>query len=135
VWLGKDKVELHYFGVGHTTGDVVVYHPGERVVFLGDQYFGSRPQLIHSNKNGNSFQHVKTLRKMLETLEAEIFLSGHSDPVGREEIEQHIQAMVEMQEKVNASVSQDKSLEETLKEFEENESRLVTSIYNEISAQ
>ena len=43
--------------------------------------------------------------------------------------------MVEMQEKVNASVSQDKSLEETLKEFEENESRLVTSIYNEISAQ
>jgi cyclase len=25
VWLGKDKVELQYFGVGHTTGDIVVY--------------------------------------------------------------------------------------------------------------
>ena len=135
IWLGKDKVELHYFGVGHTTGDAVVYFPDERIAFLGDQYFGSRPQLIHSNKNGNSFQHVKTLRKMLETLDAEIFLSGHSDPVGRKEIEEHIQAMVEMQEKVNASVGQDSSLEETLQEFEENESRLVTSIYNEISAQ
>jgi len=135
IWLGKDKVELYYFGVGHTTGDVVVYHPEDKVAFLGDQYFGSRPQLIHSHKNGNSFEHVKTLTKMLETLDAEIFLSGHSDPVGREEIEKHIQAMVEMQGQVNASVSQEKSLEETLEKFDESEARLVTSIYNEISTQ
>ena len=56
VWLGKDKVELHYFGVGHTTGDAVVYFPEDKIAFLGDQYFATRPQLIHSNKNGNSFR-------------------------------------------------------------------------------
>ena len=72
---------------------------------------------------------------MLEKLDAEIFLSGHSDPVGREEIEKHIQTMVERQNKVKELVSQGKSLEETLKEFNENESRLVTSIYNEITEQ
>ncbi len=86
VWLGENKVELHYFGIGHTTGDIVVYYPEEKVAFLGDQYFSDRPQLIHSNKNGNSFQHVETLNKMLETIDAETFFSGHSDPVGREEI-------------------------------------------------
>ncbi|MDF1576136.1 MAG: MBL fold metallo-hydrolase [Bacteroidales bacterium] len=133
IWMGEDKVELHYFGVGHTTGDIVVYHPEDKVAFLGDQFFSGRPQLIHSNKNGNSFQHVLTLTKMLETLDAEVFLSGHSDPVGRGEIQQHIRQMADRQDKVRELISQDKSLEETLKEFDENETRLVTSIYQEIT--
>jgi glyoxylase-like metal-dependent hydrolase (beta-lactamase superfamily II) len=132
LWLGKDKVELHYFGVGHTTGDAVVYCPKDKVAFLGDQYFSSRPQLIHSNKSGNSFEYVKTVTRMLETLDAETFLSGHSEAVGRAEIERHIQAMVERQNKVKELISQDLSLEDTLGKFEENEARLVTSIYNEI---
>ena len=133
IWLGKDKVELHYFGAGHTTGDIVVYHPEDKIAFLADLYFGSRPQLIHSNKNGNSFEYVKTLTKMLETLDAEVFLSGHSDPVGRGEIENHIQVMVDRQNRVKELVSQGKTLEEILLEFNENEARLVTSIYNEVS--
>jgi cyclase len=135
IWMGKELIELYYFGTGHTTGDIVVYHPEDRVAFIGDLYYSGRPQLIHSNKNGNSFEYVKTLTKMLETLDAEIFLSGHSDPVGRDEIKKHIQEMVERQNKVKELVSQDKTLEGTLVEFDENESRLVTSIYNEITNQ
>lgn len=135
IWLGKDKVELYYFGVGHTTGDIVVYHPKDKIAFMGDQYFATRPQLIHSNKNGNSFEYVKTVTRMLETLDAETFLSGHSDPVGRAEIEHHVQVMVERQKKVKEFISQDLSLEQTLEKFDANEARLVTSIYNEIKGQ
>lgn len=135
IWLGKEKVELHYFGVGHTTGDIVVYHPAQKVAFIGDLYFSGRPQLIHSNKNGNSFQYVLTMAGLLESIDAESFVSGHSEPVGREEIQKHIQVMVERQNKVKALVSQGKSLEETLSEFDEDESRLVSSIYNEITQQ
>jgi len=135
IWMGKELIELHYFGIGHTTGDIVVYHPEHKLAFIGDLYFSGRPQLIHSNKNGNSFEYVKTLTKMLETLDAETFLSGHSGPVGRDEIKKHIQEMVERQNKVKELVSQDMTLEETLVEFDENESRLVTSIYNEITNQ
>ncbi len=75
VWLGKDLVELHYFGIGHTSGDIVVYYPKDKIAFLGDLYFSGRPQLIHSNKNGNSFEYVKTLTEMLETLDAETFFT------------------------------------------------------------
>ena len=92
-------------------------------------------QLIHSNKNGNSFEYVKTVTKMLEILDAEIFASGHGDPVGRDDIKKHIQVMVERQNKVKELVGQGKTLEEVLGEFDENESRLVTSIYNEITEQ
>ncbi len=135
LWLGKDKVELHYFGVGHTTGDIVVYCPQEKIAFLGDQYFQERPQLIHSQKNGNSFEHVQTLTKMLNTLDAETFLSGHGTPVGRSDIEKHIQTMIARQTKVKTLMDQDKTMEEVLAAFGENESRLVTSIYNELAGQ
>jgi cyclase len=135
LWLGKDKVELHYFGVGHTTGDIVVYCPEEKIAFLGDQYFQERPQLIHSQKNGNSFEHVKTLTKMLNTLDAETFLSGHGAPVGRSDIEKHIQTMIARQTKVKTLMDQEKTMEQVLAVFGENESRLVTSIYNELAGQ
>ena len=39
VYLGSKKVELWYFGVGHTTGDIVVYFPEEKTAFIGDQVF------------------------------------------------------------------------------------------------
>jgi glyoxylase-like metal-dependent hydrolase (beta-lactamase superfamily II) len=135
LWLGKDLVEFHYFGIGHTTGDAFVYFPEEKVAFIGDMFFTDRPQLIHSIKNGNSFQYVQTMERMLETLDAQIFLSGHSDPAGRSEIRDHLKQMVERQNKVKELISQGRSLEDTLESFEENEARLVTSIYNEVKGQ
>lgn len=64
------------------------------MAFIGEKYFNTGSQLIHSNKNGNSFKHVLTLTKMLETLDADTFLSGHNDPVGREAIFKHIQVTI-----------------------------------------
>jgi len=90
VYLGSKKVELWYFGVGHTTGDTVVYFPEEKTAFLGDQIFLTRPQLIHSYKGGNSFEHVKTLTRMLQTIDAEKFCSGHSEMTSRKEIRSHV---------------------------------------------
>jgi glyoxylase-like metal-dependent hydrolase (beta-lactamase superfamily II) len=132
IYLGSKKVELWYFGVGHTTGDAVVYLPEEKTAFIGDQAFVGRPQLIHSYKGGNSFEHVKTLTKMLENIAAEKFCSGHSDIISRETIQKHIAEMKTRQEKVGSLIQKGKTLEEIKKEFSENESRLIESIFNEI---
>lgn len=134
IYLGSKKVELWYFGVGHTTGDLVVYVPEEKTAFLGDQLFLTRPQLIHSHKGGNSFEHVATLSRMLETLDAEKFCSGHSEICSREDIQQHLIQIQELQKKVMAMAEQNKSLDEVIGNFKENEARLVTSVYNEVKA-
>jgi cyclase len=39
---GKD-VEAHYFGRGHTSGDVIVYFPAERTIHTGDLFLNVRP--------------------------------------------------------------------------------------------
>lgn len=132
IYLGSKRVELWYFGVGHTKGDTVVYFPEEKTAFLGDQIFIGRPQLIHSYKGGNSFEHVKTLTKMLETLKAERFCSGHSDPIDRSAVKHHIEEMKKIQERIKSLAGQGKSLEEVKKEFEENQARLVEAIFNEV---
>ena len=133
IWMGKERVELHYYGKGHTAGDIIVFVPDEKVAFIGDLFFQDRPQLIHSNKEGNSFEYVQTLSEILEDLDAEIFISGHSAPAGRSEMEKHIQAMEMRQKKVKELMGEGLNLEEVLSHFDENESRLVTSIYGEIS--
>ena len=132
IYLGSKKVELWYFGVGHTTGDIVIYFPEEKTAFLGDQIFLTRPQLIHSHKGGNSFEYVKTLARMLETLDAEKFCSGHSEMTDRSGIRKLITQMKERQDKVRALLKKGKSPEEIKGEFGENEARLVETICNEI---
>jgi len=110
VYLGSKKVELWYFGVGHTTGDAVVYFPEEKIAFIGDQIFLTRAQLIHSYKGGNSFEHVKTLTNMLQTIDAEKFCSGHSEMTDADGIRNHIDQMKKRQEKVKALTENGKNV-------------------------
>lgn len=135
IYLGSKKVELWYFGVGHTTGDTVVYFPEEKTAFLGDQIFLTRPQLIHSYKGGNSFEHVKTLTKMFETIDAEKFCSGHSEMADRAAIKSHIAQMKKRQEKVQTLISDGRNSEEIKNEFTKEEGKLIETIYKEIKPQ
>ncbi|MGB2862666.1 MAG: MBL fold metallo-hydrolase [Sedimentisphaerales bacterium] len=132
IHLGSKTVELWYFGVGHTTGDAVVYFPEEKTAFIGDQIFLTRAQLIHSYKGGDSFEHVKTLTKMLDTIDAEKFCSGHSEMTNRAGIENHIGQMKKRQEKIRALIAKEKNTEEVKGEFEQSEARLIETICNEI---
>jgi glyoxylase-like metal-dependent hydrolase (beta-lactamase superfamily II) len=130
--MGNQTIEMYYFGTGHTTGDIVVYFPEEKTAFIGDQVFKGRPQLIHSYKGGNSFEHVKTTRKMLETIDAEKFCSGHADIMTRADIEQHLEEITAFQQKVKMLVDEGKTLEEARAAFDENEARLLESFYGEL---
>jgi len=131
--LGAAPIELWYFGAGHTRGDTVVYIREAKIAFLGDQFFAGRPQLIHVPKGGNSFEHVKTLRKMLDTLDATTFCSGHTAPVDRAAIMKHIAEMEERQAKVKALIEQGKTPEEAKAAFPGNEAALVQTIWNELT--
>lgn len=134
LYLGSKKVELWHFGIGHTTGDTVVYFPEEKTAFIGDQIFLARAQLIHSYKGGNSFEHVKTLSRMLEAIDAEAFCSGHSDITDRAGVKRHIEQMKARQAKVRALAEQGKSVEEIQREFDPSQSRLIETICREVSA-
>jgi cyclase len=111
---GSTRVELLYFGPGHTNGDAIVYLPVEKVVFMGDLFFNTRDQLIHLHKNGGSLGLVKVLKAVLN-LDAEVFLHGHGNPVTKADIRKHIQSIEDRQARVQALVKGGKTLGEVKK--------------------
>ena len=110
------QVELRHFGPAHTDGDLVVWLPAERVAYVGDLLFIGRDPLIHRHKNGTSFGLVSTLKKLLE-LDADSYVSGHAEPVGKAEIRKLIASLETTQEKVRVLVAQGRSLDEVKAAF------------------
>ncbi len=134
VYIGAKRIELRHFGTAHTTGDAVVYFPEEKTAFVGDMIFLSRPPLIHAFKGGNSFGAVKAIEKMLETLDAERFCSGHSDIAGRDGVTTYVAGLKDRQEKIRGLMKKSRTLDEIKKAFAGNESALVEIIFNEIKS-
>ncbi len=131
--LGADQVEIHHFGVGHTTGDAVIYFPEEKAAFVGDQIFFDRPQLIHAYKGGDPFGHVKNLKLMLKTLDAEQFFSGHGDVTDRDGIRAHADAMTDRIVHVQTLTEKGAALEEIRQGFPEDEHELVEIIHKAVT--
>jgi len=114
--FGDKTVKLFHFGPAHTSGDVVVYFPEEKVAFIGDLLFLGRDPLIHRHKNGNSFGLVKTLKSILK-LDADTFIHGHGDIASPSDVEGVIKSLEEKQTKIKALIKEGKSLEEIKKFF------------------
>jgi len=135
ILLGTKKVELWYFGRGHSTGDIVVYFPEEQTAFIGDQVFLGMTPGVYSEIGGDTFEHVKTLNKMMDTLDAEQFISGHCDSIlSRADIWTYIDGVRKKQEKVRELLDQGHSLEEVKNKFPENDRYLIESMYSEIKS-
>ena len=116
LYSGEKAIKLFHFGPAHTSGDVVVYFPDEKVAFLGDLLFLGRDPLIHRHKNGSSFGLVKTLKNILK-LDAYTFVHGHGDIASRSDVEGIVKSLEEKQTKIKTLIKEGKSLEEIKKIF------------------
>jgi cyclase len=114
IQTGQAEINLKYFGRAHTDGDAVVFFPKERAAICGDLIFVGRDPLIHRQKNGSAKGVIEVLKKIL-ALEADTFLNGHADPIGRAELQMIIDQLEEKAAKVKELYSAGKSLEEVKK--------------------
>ena len=110
------RMNLLHFGPAHTSGDLVAYLPDQKIAFVGDLVFIGRDPLIHRQKGGTSFGLVQTLQKIL-ALDADTFISGHSDPLTKADIQGLLASIEEKQAKVKALIQQGKSLDEIKSAF------------------
>jgi glyoxylase-like metal-dependent hydrolase (beta-lactamase superfamily II) len=116
LFVGDTEVQLRYFGPAHTSSDVVIYIPAEKVAIVGDLVFVGRDPLIHAGKHGSSFGLVSVLKALLE-VDADLFLSGHAEGVDKKAIEALIAQIEQKQAKVKALVAQGKTLAEVREAF------------------
>lgn len=110
--IGGVNIKLFHWGQAHTSGDLVVFLPSQKVVFTGDIIAVNRPDpLIHLEKNGSSEGWIET-GKGTAALDADVFVPGHGAVQTKAEIEERVKRTEVKRAKIKDLVSQGKSLEE-----------------------
>ena len=107
------RLVLIHTGPAHTDDDLIVYLPRQKVVYAGDLLapdIGPYPG-IHLNKHGSSLGWMASVRAML-ALDADVFVSGHGDPLTRAEVRVRLQAAERRRAEIVALVARAKSLAE-----------------------
>jgi cyclase len=79
LFSGNDRIELFYFGRGHTNGDAWVLFPALRVVHAGDIFSGKNLPLLDANNGGSGVQIGDTLAKAADSIKnVDTIITGHS---------------------------------------------------------
>jgi glyoxylase-like metal-dependent hydrolase (beta-lactamase superfamily II) len=106
------KFELLHWAPAHTSGDLVVYLPSEKVVFTGDIIAAQLPDpLIHLEKHGSSEGWIATAKGTV-ALNAEDFVPGHGNVQTKGDIQARLTKAEEKRARIKELVAQGKSLDE-----------------------
>jgi cyclase len=60
---GPDRIDLYYFGRGHTNGDLVVVFPEKRVAYFGDLFPSKAAPVIDTANGGSGVAFPETLSR------------------------------------------------------------------------
>ena len=79
IGTGADRIDLYYFGPGHTNGDAFVVFPALRIMHAGDIFARKAVPLIDP-ANGGSMRHVsETLMKAHDGIKnVDTIINGHT---------------------------------------------------------
>jgi cyclase len=85
VYYGPTRVDFHWPGRAHTSGDALVYIRSERVLFMGDiGFFGVTPL------NGSGFiqDWIKVCDGVMQDPQVEIIVPGHGPVGGKKDLQE-----------------------------------------------
>jgi glyoxylase-like metal-dependent hydrolase (beta-lactamase superfamily II) len=76
---GEDRIELRYFGRGHTNGDAWVFFPALKIVQTGDIFSGKNIPLLDAINGGSGLEIGKSLENAYKNLNgADTIITGHN---------------------------------------------------------
>lgn len=106
------KIELYHWAPAHTSGDLIVFLPSEKIVFTGDIIAAQLPDpLIHLEKHGSSEGWVTTAKAVV-ALSADQYVPGHGNVQSKEDIQKRLSGAEEKRAKIKDLVAQGKSLDD-----------------------
>jgi glyoxylase-like metal-dependent hydrolase (beta-lactamase superfamily II) len=84
------RLRLLYSGPGHTSGDLMVYLPDQKIMFTGDILTMQVPlPLVHREKHGSADGIIANL-KAIAALNAETYVPGHGDVQTKASVEKRL---------------------------------------------
>jgi cyclase len=113
------RLNLIHVAPAHTSGDLAVFLPDQKILFTGDVMATTRPEpLVHREKGGTSGGFVDFYRVFI-ALDVETFVTGHGEIVAKPDLQKRMTEVQEKQAKISAMVGHDQSLEDIKAAFGE----------------
>ncbi len=107
---GKDRIELHYFGKGHTGGDTIIYFPTLRILVTGDLWAWKDAPLLDLANDGSGIEWPKTLAKAIARLtDADTIIPGHTPPSKPAELQEYQRYLTDLVAETDAAAKAGKS--------------------------
>lgn len=104
------QLQLFHWASAHTSGDLVVYLPQQKIVFTGDLITLNFPSpLIHLEKHGSSDGWIASVQAML-ALDAAQYVPGHGDVQTKAQLEPRLQAAIAEKAEIRKLVAEGKTL-------------------------
>ena len=76
---GNDRIDLYYFGPGHTNGDAWVVFPSQRTMHAGDIFAGKMVPLVDMGNGGSGVAYPDTLMKAYNGItNVDTIITGHA---------------------------------------------------------
>lgn len=106
------KMTLIHVAPAHTSGDLAIYLPEQKMVFTGDLVATTIPDpLIHLQKHGTSQGWIDFVSALVK-LDADTYVPGHGDPQTKAQVEDRLKNAEMKRAKIVSLVKQGKSLDE-----------------------
>jgi glyoxylase-like metal-dependent hydrolase (beta-lactamase superfamily II) len=108
------KLELYHWAPAHTSGDLIVYLPAQKIVSTGDIVVTNRADdnpNIHAEKNGSTEGWMQNVKGMIG-LNATQYVTGHGDVLMKADLERKLAAVTARRAKIAAMIKEGKSLED-----------------------
>jgi cyclase len=113
---GADRIDLYYFGPGHTSGDAMVVFPALRVMHMGDLFPGKQLPIMDANNGGSGVQYGVTLKKVHDGVkDVDAIITGHSTMMTRSDLLEYSQFLGDFVTSVRAAKKSGQSAEEVAK--------------------
>ena len=112
------KLELRHWAPAHTSGDLVIFVPAEKIVFTGDLITENPYPLIHRQKDGTAAGWVQSAKGMI-AFNADTYVTGHGKIQTKADVEKDLadaEARIAMIKKM---VAEGKSLQQIKDAFGE----------------
>jgi len=113
-WNG-DLIHLVHMPPAHTDGDVIVHFRDADIVHLGDLYFNGMYPFIDVDHGGNVAGMVSAVEDVLShTRENTLFMPGHGPLARRRELQDYLQMLTSVRDRVAALLEEGRSKEEVI---------------------
>jgi cyclase len=116
---GADRIELYYFGRGHTNGDAWILFPALRVVHAGDIFSGKNLPLLDANNGGSGVEIGDSLAKAASSLkDVDSIITGHSTVMTMADLREYAQFNKDFVADMKQAKTAGKSVDDVVKSWQ-----------------